>query len=57
MPRKKIITDKENRYWPYRPGFNWLLGYYEGKPVASPGGIKEYDIHKNELNPKKANQD
>lgn len=34
-------------YWPYRPGYNWLLGYNEGGKHYSEvttGGIKEVSM-------------
>lgn len=33
--------------WPHRPGFNWLLGYYEGEPAAKSEGVREVYIDRN----------
>ena len=28
-------------YWPYRPGYNWLLGYCDFGRVSASEGIRE----------------
>ena len=43
MPRKKIKTSVKGE-WVHRPGFNWLLGYVEEKPIPKSEGIKVYTI-------------
>lgn len=41
MSKKNKAKSEDKNYWPYRPGFNHLLGYVEGKPVKKGEGIKE----------------
>lgn len=46
MPRKKITSNRKGE-WIHRPGFNWILGYVEDKPVSKSEGIKVYSIDRN----------
>lgn len=46
MTKKNKSKPEDKNYWPYRPGFNHLLGYVEGKPVRKGEGIKEVRFDK-----------
>lgn len=35
---------KKEEYWLRRPGYNYVLGYVDGKPTPSTGGIKSRSI-------------
>lgn len=41
MTKKK---QKEQEYWSRRLGYNYVLGYVDGKPTPSTGGIKSRSI-------------
>lgn len=47
MSKKNKAKSEDKKYWPYRPGFNHLLGYVEGKPVRKGEGIKEVHFDRN----------
>lgn len=40
------MSKKKDKDWPYPGGYNHLLGYCEGKPLAQGEGIKVVHIDK-----------
>jgi hypothetical protein len=50
------MKNKKDNFWPKRPGYNYVLGYVEGKPTPSTGGIKTKSIDRSVKDGKSLNK-